>query len=114
MPGWVGKRTTGQTLGDQGTESLRNLSTWGGGCEGSESTVSLVRAGHITKDHKLAGLPEVTPVRVTGGARLFYWVRRGTSTQERKEVMALEGPSPSALGVEAGSGEPTDLYIAAQ
>jgi hypothetical protein len=68
----VGKgRSTGQTLCEQGTESRRDLSAWGVGRGRHEGEVLLVRAGQITKDHKLAGLPEVTPVRVTDGARLF-------------------------------------------
>jgi hypothetical protein len=85
-----GGRSTGQTLGDQGTESRRDLSAWDVGRCRAEGAGSLVRACLIDhQDHKLAGLPEVTPVRVTGGARPFLFAVRG-----RRGKRPLEGELP--------------------
>jgi hypothetical protein len=70
-PEWGRGRSTGQTLGDQGTESQRNLSAWDVSPADLRAQALSSPQDRIPWGNKLAGLPEVTPVRVTGGARPF-------------------------------------------
>ena len=69
--GRVGGRSTGQTLGDQGMESQRDLSLWGSGrrADTNAGEVALLRARQLIKERSGGRVAGRDSRRVIGGAR---------------------------------------------